>query len=391
MSQRVEAAPANVDEAALPGVHRRDSSEGGVRTARSSIKSAEKPVERILIYRLGSLGDTIVALPCFHKLAEAFPNAERYVLTNIPVSSKAAALELILGNSGLVHSFIDYPIKLRSITQARRLSRQLRALRATTLVYLTPRRKRLSIIRDLLFFRLSGINRIIGTPLANHLQLDRVDKRTGLVEHECSRLARSLAELGAINLDDRKNWDLRLTEAERTAGDRAVALFKGGPFIAVNMGGKVVEKLWGEENWRRLLHSLSDRLGDHGLLFLGAADEAEAVDKVAGGWPSLVVNACGTLAPRESAAALRRAAVFVGHDSGPMHLAAAVGVTCVTPFGSLNKPRKWYPYGRGHRVIHRQDGVTNVRVEEMAAHVLGVLGRNVEPDRVEAAVPDAKA
>ena len=54
----------------------------------------------IVIYRLGSLGDTIVALPCFHAITRAHPGAERIVLTNFPVSAKAAPLEGILGGSG---------------------------------------------------------------------------------------------------------------------------------------------------------------------------------------------------------------------------------------------------------------------------------------------------
>ena len=47
--------------------------------------------ERILIYRLGSLGDTVVALPCFHLIARKFPHAERVLLTNFPVHAKAPA------------------------------------------------------------------------------------------------------------------------------------------------------------------------------------------------------------------------------------------------------------------------------------------------------------
>ncbi len=323
---------------------------------------------------MGSLGDTVAALPCFHKLAETFPNAERYVLTNIPVSSKAAALELVLGGSGLIHGVIDYPLKLRSLKEAWGLARRLRALQATTLIYLTPSKGHFFLLcRDLLFFRLSGFSRIIGAPLARDLRYPRVDAATGFDEYECSRLARSLAALGPIDLDDPKNWDLRLSDAEQKIGDQALAAFNGKPFIAVNMGGKVVENHWGRANWRELLRGLSDTRGGYGLFFLGAADEAEAAEDLADAWPGIVVNACGKLLPRESAGALRRASVFVGHDSGPMHLAAAVGVTCVAPFSGYNRPRKWYPYGPKHRIVQRMDGILNVRVEEIAANVRDVL------------------
>ncbi|WP_395664795.1 glycosyltransferase family 9 protein [Methylocella sp.] len=96
---------------------------------------------------------------------------------------------------------------------------------------------------------------------------------------------------------------------------------------------------------------------------------------MAAGWPGVVVNACGALAPRESAAALRRARLFVGHDSGPMHLAAAGGVICVSPFGSLNRPRKWHPWGEGHRIIHRVEGVDRIKVEDMAREIRAALPR----------------
>jgi ADP-heptose:LPS heptosyltransferase len=322
---------------------------------------------------MGSLGDTVVALPCFHKLAEAFPGAERYVLTNIPVSSKAAALESILGPSGLIHGVLDYPVYLRSIREMWRLASRLRALRATTLVYLMASRGPVALRRDLLFFRLSGFTRIIGAPLARDLRGDPFDAATGLVEQECSRLARSLAALGPIDLDDRRNWDLRLTGAEQAAGDRALDGFGGKPFIAVNMGGKVAANQWGKGNWRALLRALAASHGGFGLFFVGAAEEGGDVAAVVEGWPGPVVNACGGLTPRESGAALRRAGLFIGHDSGPMHLAAAAGVACVAPFGGRNPPRRWHPYGAGHRIVHRMDGVEHVRVEDLAAHVRDLL------------------
>jgi len=75
-----------------------------------------------VIYRLGSLGDTVVALPCFHKVAQTWPNAERIVLTNFPVSSKAAPLEVILREGGLIQAAIAYPVGTRSINELWRLA-----------------------------------------------------------------------------------------------------------------------------------------------------------------------------------------------------------------------------------------------------------------------------
>jgi len=74
---------------------------------------------------------------------------------------------------------------------------------------------------------------------------------------------------------------------------------------------------------------------------------------------------------------MREAALFLGHDSGPMHLAAAVGVRCVSLFGDFNVPRTWYPHGSGHRILHEMCGVRAItpdRVCEAARAILDERG-----------------
>ncbi len=75
---------------------------------------------------------------------------------------------------------------------------------------------------------------------------------------------------------------------------------------------------------------------------------------MAPGRGATAVNLCGRLTPRESAAAFRRAQIFIGHDSGPMHLAATVQTPCVAIFAARNKPRVWFPYGNHHRVVYHK-------------------------------------
>jgi hypothetical protein len=74
----------------------------------------DRSVSRVLVYRLGSLSHTVVALPALLLVARAFPNAERMMLTNWPVSSKAAGSEQILANSGLIQRYVSYPGSLRN-------------------------------------------------------------------------------------------------------------------------------------------------------------------------------------------------------------------------------------------------------------------------------------
>ena len=335
--------------------------------------------QRIVIYRLGSLGDTVVALPCFHKVAQVWPDAERIVLTNFPVSSKAAPLEVILREGGLIQAAVAYPVGTRSIGELWVLARHLRSLKADVLVYLTPARGLLNAYRDWLFFRFCGFKKIVGTPLTPDLQACRIsragDGASPIEERECERLARCLHELGPLDLADPEMWNLRLSERELAMGDSVLAQLRGTPYFAINMGGKAQEKDWGLDNWTLLLRRLSDQYPDTGLLIVGAAEDSQRTQAVAGSWSGRVIDACGSLSPRESAAAMRQAAAFIGHDSGPLHLAAAAGVPCVGLFGNFNQPRRWHPPGRQHRIIHRISGLQNITVAEVLGAVQEIAPR----------------
>src|SRR4051812_19963745 len=112
-------------------------------------------MESIVIYRLGSLGDTIVALPCFHVIERAFPHTRKIILTNFPVAENAAPVEMILHGSGLADKFVSYDIGLRHVGALAQLRRKLKGLRATTLINLTssspPRDRVMTIMRDYIF------------------------------------------------------------------------------------------------------------------------------------------------------------------------------------------------------------------------------------------------
>ena len=312
-------------------------------------------MKRILIYRLGSLGDTIVALPFFNQIADLYPEHERIVLTNAPVSTKAAPLLSVLGTE-IVHRSIAYPVGTRDPLELLRLIRDLRARRADGLIYLMPSRSAFSVRRDALFFRACGFKNIVGLTFDPDQLQCRISATTGEEEPECERLGRAMAALGPLDLNDRRNWDLHLTPAELARGDAVIAAL-GGPYIAINMGGKAAQKDWGEANWHETLAAFDQRHGPLGLLVVGAPEDSERVQRVRGGWSGVVFDGCGKLSPRESAAAMRKARFFAGHDSGPLHLASAAGVNCLGLFGDFNRPRKWHPYVGANVTLHDMRGV----------------------------------
>ena len=359
-----------------------------------------KTVERVLIYRLGSLGDTVVALPALHLVRRAFPAAERRMLTNFPVSVKAPAAAAILGETGLVHRYFRYIVGTRKPGDLLALWWSLVCWRPQVLVYLGAARGVESALRDSRFFRLCGITRQVGVPLTepmqqNLLQADPQGHGPGTLEPESERLLRNVAELGAADVDDPQSWDLELTEAEQATASAALAPAGPRPVLAVSVGTKVQSKDWGRDNWRALLERLGGLYPGFALALMGAPEEAEASEYAADGWRlgagagAAVINLCGRMTPRESAACFARARLFLGHDSGPMHLAAAVQTPCVVLFAARNIPRVWFPHGSRHRVLYhavdcmgcgletclieRKKCLTSITVEEVAAEVRAAL------------------
>ncbi len=321
------------------------------------------------------MGDTVVALPCFHAIARRYPDHRRLVLTNDPVTAGAPGLLEVLGTQGLVHGALTYPVGLRHPLKLLRLAQRLRALHANELIYLSPARGPGSIERDALFFKACGFSDIIGLPRQADLSRCRVSD-TGQVEREAHRLARTLEPaLGPVGVADPANWDLVLSDAERNAAAQALASLKGVPFIAINTGGKDAAKDWGDANWTALLGFLSGRRPGLGLAILGAASDAERADRLTNAWTGPTLDLCGRLGPRQSAAVLERASLFVGHDSGALHLAAIGGAPTLGLFGALNRPVQWHPVGDRVRILHKLDGLDKITVAEVAAAAEDMLSR----------------
>ena len=253
---------------------------------------------------------------------------------------------------------------------------RIRETRACVLVYVADR-DALATLRDVLFFRLCGIRHVIGAPLARDLRRARIDPETGHEEHEAERLVRCLSSLGAVDLEDRAVWDLRLRVDERRAAEVALAPLAGRGFIAVSVGGKAARKDWGDANWRELLSLLAAEWPDLGLVFFGASEEFDRSAGLATAWTGKALNFCGCLTPRESAAAIEHAMLYIGHDNGPMHLAAAAGVPCVAMFGDFNVPKRWHPLGMGHRIIHDMRGIRAIPARNVHAAVSEALAKTL--------------
>jgi heptosyltransferase-3 len=348
--------------------------------------------KRVLVYRLGSLGDTVVALPAWHVVRRAFPEATFTLLTNKPIAAKAAAVEAVLGERAFVE-VINYPIGTRNPLELITLRRVIRNGRFDVVVNLCEARTKLRTLRDRLFFRLCGLKDLRGFPSEDADFHPVLDPSTGLFESETKRLLRRVGSLGTSDLQDPASWDLELTSDERAAAAR---LPEGQtPVLALGVGTKMQAKDWGEDNWLNLVQRLTSALPGWRLVIVGSSDESQRAEMCCSLWSGPRANLCGALSPRESAALLERAEVFVGHDSGPMHLASALGTPCVAIFSARDLPGRWFPARPGHKILYhktdcfgcgleeciveRKKCILSISVGEVYAAVLDLLDRKGFP------------
>jgi heptosyltransferase-2 len=145
------------------------------------------------------------------------------------------------------------------------------------------------------------------------------------------------------------------------------------PIIALHPGSGSEKKNWPISNWmelgNRFLNS-SDFSGSF-VVITGEADAAQA-SALQSRWPDSRVRFASRL-PLTNLAAVLEEMVFVGHDSGISHLAAAAGAKCVLLFGPTN-PEVWAPMGDNVEVLRAEDKLMeNIRVDLVHRVVRGVL------------------
>ena len=180
-------------------------------------------------------------------------------------------------------------------------------------------------------------------------------KNDSLWESESARLLR------AIQLPSPDKIKLAFNESEISSTEALINEgFITSPFIALCIGGKLPDKDWGDRNWRMVLESIVAEYPKIGLLLIGAEDESARSTALADSWQGPVLNLCGKTDPRVSALAMKKAVFYLGHDTGPMHLAALMNVPCIALFSARTKPGVWFPFGDNHSIFYPWDHAVKV-------------------------------
>jgi len=161
-----------------------------------------------------------------------------------------------------------------------------------------------------------------------------------------SRLA-LLAELG-IRTAAGENGLPRFTPS-RAARQRVAAHLPecGRSLVVLHVGAGTPAKQWPTRHWQTLTAALVAR--QTCVVLVGSAAERPVAAEIVNSQPGKVHDWTGQLNLDELAAVIERADLFVGADSGPAHLAAAVGTPVVALFSGTNQAAQWQP--RGSRVV----------------------------------------
>ena len=280
--------------------------------------------QRILIARGGALGDFILTLPAIHALRDALPDAEINVLTNKAIAPLALEAVEINGIRSL-----DDPDLAPVFIRGGDLSEKWRAyFRQHDLVisYLhDPEKVFETNLRDF------GVARLVAGP----------SKIAVAGPHAAIQLAQPVRELG-IGISD---FAPRLQIDDQARENARQKL--GASVIALHPGSGSPRKNWPMENWIALITYLIE--GNVPVTIIGGeADRAQIVELQNRFKDESVSFAIDW--PLRDLAALLAGSIFLGHDSGVSHLAAAVGAVSLVLFGSTD-PQIWAPLNENARVL----------------------------------------
>jgi heptosyltransferase-3 len=309
-------------------------------------------MHRILVIRGGAIGDFILTLPALKALRDARSNAQIEILgyKHIAVLAEnrfyAQAVRSIeygpLGrffasNSELPAELADYFASFDLIVS-----------------YLFD--------PDRIFeknLRRCGVENLICGPA-------KILESAG---HAAQQLALPIEELG-IEVVDLSERIFPLTTDRQFA--REFLGNRSKPIVAIHPGSGSPQKNWPLENWIALSSQGADFSDvEHMVVISGDADEAQT-KRLEREWNDRSVCFAKNL-PLPRLAAVLEHAIFIGHDSGISHLAAAAGANCILLFGPTD-PNTWAPRNNNVRVLRAPNGrLTDLGVDAVEAAVAAAL------------------
>lgn len=143
----------------------------------------------------------------------------------------------------------------------------------------------------------------------------------------------------------------------------------GESYAVLQPGGRMESMRWPVGNFAEMARWLLTKYGIRSVVNLGRRDEQLAADvRTSMGNNAVVIDSFNA---RELIALLAGARLFFGNDSGPAHIAAALGRPCVDIFAVTN-PAEWHPWQVEHRILQPENGV-NLSRNQQPPYAVGTI------------------
>lgn len=302
---------------------------------------------RVLIRTPNHLGDCVMALPMINETREAYPGAEITVLTPEPLA------ELFTRNPGIDRLLTIPPQHVHGVIAIFKV-KEIISPGAFEVGYILPpsfgaaSSFKLGGVKERIGYIADGRRLLLSKPLPLPEPLNS--------EHR-SKLYFDLLRRGSGSSINYIKPKMFLDEIDTTAGQELLKGFgvaESDKYAVIAFRAVGESRRWGTENYTALTKQLVER---HHLKVVLAGSEADRKigDQMvgdAGGSAGSVINLAGKTSLRELAAVCSGAVLFVGNDSGPAHLAAAVGVPLIVLSGA-DDPKETSPMSNNKRLVYR--------------------------------------
>lgn len=332
-------------------------------------------IKKILIINLAFIGDVLLSTPVARALRQAFPAAVIDMLA-IPLAAPIAR-----GNP-YINDVLEYDKrgKHKNWREMLTLIRQLRARRYDLAVTtnFAPRGAMLAWA--------SGIPYRVGYDAqhAGWFLTHIANSRRPHIRHEAENYLDVLKPLG-ITTDD-TSLKLAIAPADIVSLREKVPIDKTRPLVIICPVGSYPQKSWTTGGFAELIQAINRFAAFYLIGTKAEAAKLAAINAAAG---NLATICAGTLTLGELAAFLAEAALLVSVDTGPMHIASAVGTPIVAIFGPTDN-RVWGPRGAADIILCEQAEcspcwgkapcsdhkcMTGLKPEKVIAAALKLLGK----------------
>ena len=305
----------------------------------------KKDFNNILIIKPSSIGDVIHALPFLKAIRGRYPDAVISWLINRGIDEiirdNPNLDEVILFERKRWGGFDDIGYKFKGLTE---FIRELRQKRFDLVIDLQ------GLFRSGLITYLSGADSRIGFANAREFSPIFYNYKVShppIEMHAVDRYLLIAKELGADIT--KKDFKINIPEKEKRYAASLISRNKKRPLIAINPSARWETKMWPLKRYAGLIDAIAVKLKAQPVL-IGSKEDEVRVNELLSMTMSRPLNLSGKTSLLQLSALLKKVALLITNDSGPMHIAAAVGTPVIAIFGPT-RPVRTGPYGNGHVVL----------------------------------------